>query len=422
MIMRSLMLTASLITMCGCNGYRQVSLSEQVEVVRNTQTSDMQETRDVFNGKINEQNAIRLALSFNPDIRTPIIRERGWGDNEVQFRGVARPELDVDSESVTLGFGVDVFSLYNLLSPQERHAWREMRKSERSRATADQKGAVIRLTRDVKISFLELARLTKKKNIQQRELDFISTYRGIAGNKMEVSSDLIFTIATAEAKERLEKTSNELENARLVLIRLMGVEPKNSIEFDSSEVLNLTVMPEVRTISSMTEYAKKNNWQLISLYSTYVIKEYELRQSYLRRWGELSVGPSVTVSNADRETETTFGFSVRLRIPWPSHSSDDIKDQTDERTIAGARYTAVLHDLQSDITKQYVEMQQKWESIKNPKVSAEWMESVLSSQTEKLDVHTYLDMTTRIFNQEAHQLDEIAKYKLANIILDSLLK
>lgn len=418
MTVRCLLLVGTLITLCGCNGYREVPLHRHVIEVEKTQVDAVGQTKIDFNGVINESNAIRLALAFNPEIRTPIIRDRGWGNAEVQLRGIVRPELDVSTEEATINFTTDVLSLYNLLSTEERHAWREMRKAERTQAYADQKGAIIRLTRDVRLSFLELARLQRKSLTFNKELAYLSNYA--ATKKIDKAGGIILSLVITEAKQKAEQNDIEIENARISITRLLGLEPNDKIVFDVSDALSVTVMPEIQTIMVMSQAAKENNWQLISLYSQYIRKEYELRQAYLRRWGSVSIGPSVTYNKEDDSVST--GFSVRVKIPWPSHSDDYISDTIDDRSLQGARYTAALHDLQADITKQYNEMQSKWKSIKNPRVSVEWLETVVAEESDNFTVHEYVNVITKVFSQELHQIDEISKYKMSGIILDSLLK
>jgi len=119
--------------------------------------------------------------------------------------------------------------------------------------------------------------------------------------------------------------------------------------------------------------------------------------------------------------DVSAGVSVRLRIPWPSHSDDQIHDVSDERLLAAARYTEALHNLQSDIIRQYTEMLEKWKRIKNPTVSTEWLSLLLAGEAKSMTVHAYLDALGRIGVHEIQQVDDIARYKLANIILDSLL-
>ncbi len=415
--MRCLFL-AGVIILTGCYGYRDLPLHEQVSTVEKSQEVEIQKTKALANGVIDETNAIRLALAFNPDIRIPLIHARGFGDNEVQFRGVARPELQITNDSATLGLNVDMFSLYNLLSYTERQAWREMRRAERTQVYSEQNGAVIRLTRDVRLAFLELARLSKQDEILANELLALLEYKIKSEKKIDNASAIIFSLAEAELREKIDKVKGELTNARLVIISLVGMEPEKELKFDTNNTLNVTIMPEIKTIREMSKAASENNWQLISLSSQYIRKEYDLRQAYLRRWGQISIGPSVTFIPGD----TSVAASVRVRIPWPSHSEDAIKDVTDERALLAARYTDTLHDLQSDIMKQYNEMQVKWDSLKNPRVSTNWLGNLLQDESEHMDAHTYLDAQSRIFNQALHQLDEVTKYKMSGILLDSLLK
>ncbi len=416
--MRCLLLTTAMLTLCGCNGYREIPLQNHVVEVEKTQVESVTQTKEQFNGVITESNAIRLALSFNPEIRTPIIRDRGWGDKEVQLRGVVRPELDISKDAATINFTTDVLSLYNLFSSNERQAWEEVRKAEKTQAYADQKGAIIRLTRDVRLSFLELARLQKKSDTYNKEFTYLSNYAST--KKIDTADGIILSLVITESKQKSEQNDLEIRNAHITIIRLLGLEPDDKIMFDVSESLNVTEMPEIKTIQDMSMAARQNNWQLISLYSQYLRKEYELRQAYLRRWGSVSVGPSVTYNKEDDSVST--GISVRVKIPWPSHSDDNIADTIDERSLQGARYTAALHDLQADITKQYNEMQSKWNSLKTPLISVEWLKTMVANETDNFTVHEYVNVITKVFNQELHQIDEISKYKMAGIILDSLLK
>lgn len=417
MFMRCLFII-SIVGISGCYGYREIPLHEQVTTVENSQVAEIQKTKMMTNGPIDETNAIRLALAFNPDIRIPLIHERGWGDNEVQFRGVARPELQLTTESATVGLNVDILSLYGLLSYTERQAWREMRRAEKNQVYSEQSGAVIRLTRDVRLAFLELARLAKQAEILDNELLELHEYKSKMEKKIDTSTAIIFNLTEAELLENIDKVKGELTNAHLVIISLVGMEPEKELKFDTTNTLNVTIMPEIKTIREMSKSASENNWQLISLSSQYIRKEYELRQAYLRRWGQISVGPSVTFIPGD----TSIAASVKVRIPWPSHSEDNIKDTTDERALIAARYTDTLHNLQTDIMKQYNEMHAKWDSLKNQRISVNWLGHILEGESEHMDIHVYLDAHTRIFKQELHQLDEIAKYKMSGILLDSLLK
>lgn len=417
MFMRCLFMT-SLIGISGCYGYRDLPLHEQVLEVEKSQVVEINKTKELANGIIDEANAIRLALAFNPDIRIPLIHERGFGDSEVQFRGVARPELQISRDSATLALNVDMFSLYNLLSYTERQAWKEMRKAERTQVYSDQIGAVIRLTREVRLSFLELARLKKQTEILENEVFVLLEYKSKVEKKIDTATSIIFNLAEAELKEKIDKIKGELKNAQFVITALIGIEPENELKFNTVNTLSVTIMPEIRTIREMSKLATENNWQLISLSSQYIRKEYDLRQAYLKRFAQVSIGPSVTFIPGD----TSVGVAVRVRVPWPSNSEDTIKDVADERALVAARYTDVLHTLQSDIMRQYNEMQVKWNSLKNPRISTSWLGNLLIDEVEKLDIHTYLDTQTRIFNQDLYQLDEVAKYKMAGIILDSLLK
>jgi hypothetical protein len=417
MIMRCLFII-SIISISGCYGYKELPLREQVATVEKVQDIEIQTTKLLSNGTIDETNAIRLALAFNPDIRIPLIHDRGFGENEVQFRGVARPELQVTKDSSTVGLNVDMFSLYNLLSYTERQAWREMRRAERTQVFSEQSGAVIRLTRDVRLAFLELARLAKQDEILNNELLALLQYKIKIEKKIDNVSAIALSLAEAELREKIDKVKGELTNAELVITSLVGTEPEKKLKFDTKDTLSVTIMPEIKTIREMSKSASENNWKLISLSSQYIRKEYDLRQAYLRCWGQISIGPSLTFIPGD----TSVGVSVRVRIPWPSHSEDNIKDTTDERALIAARYTDTLHDLQSDIMKQYNEMQVKWDSLKNPRISVNWLGNILDAERNNMDIHIYLDLQTRIFNQELHQLDEVAKYKMSGILLDSLLK
>ena len=418
MLIRCLLLGSAL-TLTGCNGYREIPLHDHVGEIEKTHTKDIQSVKTAFNGTINEEQAVKLALSFNPDIRIPIINNRGWGDREVQLRGIARPDLDLSQEEATLSLKVDVLSLYNLLSPSERAAWRQMRIAERKQAFSEQTGAVVRLKRDVRLAFLEVARLTKYTGILSRELESLNVYKTNVKNISNVT-DVVFLLAESEVTEHIEENARELRNSILILTNLLGVDPDKELEFDLTDAFNITIMPEIKTIREMSAEVKENNWKLISLYSQYIRKEYDLRQAYLRRWGSITVGPSVTYNK--EEEQTSAGASVRVKIPWPSRGADIIQDTLDERAVIAARYTAALHDLQSDVMRQYNEMQAKWKSINNPKVSVEWLTIIMSKETESLDVSDYIEVMSKLFKQERFQIDEVSKYKMSGIILESLLK
>jgi len=406
----------------GCNGYRPLALTEQTAVIEQKQIAEIDTIELLTNGVIDEKSAVDLALRFNPDIRIPIIRNRGWGDNEVQFRGVARPELSVSKEDATMALNIDVLSLYNLLNSDERHVWREMRRAERTQAFAEQTGGVIRLTRDVHLAFLELARFTKQREILEHQLSTLHDYHKRFAATFDIGSGILYDLSESELKTKIANIILSIDNANLLIKRLIGIEPEHVVRFNTESCLNVTVMPEMKTVHAMSELASNNNWLLISLSSQYIRKEYELRQSYLRRWGNLSVGPSMTFTrDGNSAADVSAGVSVRLRIPWPSHSDDQIHDVSDERLLAAARYTEALHNLQSDIIRQYTEMLEKWKRIKNPTVSTEWLSLLLAGEAKSMTVHAYLDALGRIGVHEIQQVDDIARYKLANIILDSLL-
>lgn len=183
-----------ILTLCSCNGYRPVSLPQHVVEIETTQLNVVDKIKTADNEKIDEDKAIKLALSFNPEIRTPIIRDRGWGDREVQLRGIVRPELDVSQDDAQVLFNVDVLILYNLLSSEERRAWREMRHSEREQIYAEQKGATILLTRDVRLSFLELALIQKKISIVERKLFDFTQYKEKINNNVSPATNIILNL------------------------------------------------------------------------------------------------------------------------------------------------------------------------------------------------------------------------------------
>lgn len=415
--MRYVLSFGILLALSGCNGYREVPLQEHVVDIGKSHTEAVTSAKVELNGVIDETTAIRLAASFNPELRIPIIRDRGWGEKEVQLRGIVRPELDVSQDDATLYLTTDVLSLYSLLSHGERVAWRAMRKAESDQAYADQHGAVIRLTRDVRLSFLELARLNRIYLSINKQLAYLSRYQ-FHGN-LSKSDALILSLAITECKQKSEDNNFALRNAQLGITRLLGFSPNSEIMFDVNGVLDITRMPELRVVTEMSEIAERNNWQLIGLSSVYIRKEYELRMTYLRRWGSVSLGPSISYEKDS--DDVSVGISVRVKIPWPSHSDDTIANTLDDRTLAGARYTAALHDLRTDITKQYNDMLVKWNSINNNK-SLDMLEIEIGGELGNFTVHEYVDIIGKLFNQEYRMVDEISKYKMSGIILDSLLK
>lgn len=419
MALRYWLIAICFVFLCSCNGYKRVPLAFQVGSIEESQIIELEKTEKEIEGIITEEEAIKLALKFNPDIRIPLVHERGWGDKEVQFRGVARPELDVGENFAAAILQIDVFNLYNLLSPTERRAWREMREAERTQAYAEQSRAVKNLKRNVRLAYLELARLREIESLLVDELtytnDFISSRQNISE-----SDRLLFSLTEASINHKIAINKKSISRAELSIVTLIGMDPDRKITIDATNSLQMENIPNLDTIQEMGIKIKDNNWELISLYSNYVRKEYELRNAYLKRWGSLTIGPSILYNRDEDSTE--FGVSVRARIPWPSHMDDRIRDLQDERSLAAARYTAALHNIESEIVGNYKDMTAYLKSIQKPLVDVETSKLLLAKERDNISAHTYIDMSTLIFQQAMSQLDDIAKYKMSVIIIDSLVK
>jgi len=419
MLLKSLPLIAALFLSVGCYGYRELPLSEQITVVEKTRDVEFQAAKKLQpNGVINEAAAIQLALSFNPNIRIPLIHERGWGEADVQFREAIKPELRVDDESGTLGLNVDMFGLFKLLSHTERVAWRNERAAERLQATSEQKGALIKLKRDVKLSFLNLGKVSSQLVVLKKQMEYVKNYKLKMAKKIDTVNEVLFNLHETELQEKIRLLDEEMSRTNLVLLRLIGANDLTSkeIHFDFRNVLAISNdMPTLDAIRNKIISAKATNWLLTSLSANYVQKEYVLREAYLRRFGTFSIGPSVT-KNPDG---FSYGMSFHVRVPWPSKSDDAIQDATDERLYAAAKYTAAMHDLEADVAKQYDVMQHKWENIKNHLAIEEICQS-LESETGD-NIHSYLDIVNRLFQQSNKQIDDISHFKMSEIILESLL-
>jgi hypothetical protein len=417
MLLKSLSLLVPFI-LCSCYGYQELPVREQTAIVDQKRDVELQAAKDrLHSNVIDEATAIQLAISFNPNIRIALVRERGWGEVDVQFREAVKPELHIDDDSSTIGLNVDMFSLYKLLSYSERKAWREERAAERSQA--EQKGAIIRLTRDVRLAFLDLARLNNQIEILNKKSEFVNNYKKKVAEKIDTVNDVLFKLVDAELNEKIYKLQEDKSRTKLALMRLVGLTDltSNDMLFNLNNVLAIdkNIMP-LDTLKEKTKSAKATNWLLASLEAKYTQKEYSLREAYLRKFGTLSVSPTVT-RNSDG---VSYGASIHVRIPWPSRSADAIQDAKDERLYAAAQYTAAMHDLEVDIAKQYEVMLYKWHSINNPSISVE--DSCKALETELGDnIHAYLDIVSRLFDQQLHQIDEISHYKMSGIILDSLL-
>jgi outer membrane protein TolC len=319
----------------------------------------------------------------------------------------------VTNNSATLAFQVDALSLYNLLVPEERAAWNNYRQAQRNQAEADSHQEEVSTELNVRIAFLEVARLRAQMPILMKEAEHLASYYPLAAHTP--LNDILFSITIKELNEHRETLQGQLAQAQDTLVRLIGKKPEDKLEYDFSKAL-LPTVPNIST-KEMLSLAKDHSWLLKSLSASFTEVQYSVREAYANKWGKLALGPAFTVSPGN----SFVGLSFRMSIPWPSNAADDIKNSEDQRLKTEAQYYAAVHDVEAFVHQYYQQIVLKVSSLNSPHKSLEDACMELDKEALKAGPHIILDVSHRLFLQELYQIDEIAHYKMNEILLESLI-
>ena len=402
-------LLPSILLLSACNDYQQHELVREVPIPIPSTAPIVLPPQPI----ITEDEAVKEAISWNPNIRIHIVRDQGYNDIDAQFRGVFHPYLQVTNNSATLAFQVDALSLYNLLVPEERAAWNNYRQAQRNQAEADSHQEEVSTELNVRIAFLEVARLRAQMPILMKEAEHLASYYPLAAHTP--LNDILFSITIKELNEHRETLQGQLAQAQDTLVRLIGKKPEDKLEYDFSKAL-LPTVPNIST-KEMLSLAKDHSWLLKSLSASFTEVQYSVREAYANKWGKLALGPAFTVSPGN----SFVGLSFRMSIPWPSNAADDIKNSEDQRLKTEAQYYAAVHDVEAFVHQYYQQIVLKVSSLNSPHKSLEDACMELDKEALKAGPHIILDVSHRLFLQELYQIDEIAHYKMNEILLESLI-
>ena len=402
-------LLPSILLLSACNDYQQHELVREVPIPIPSTAPIVLPPQPI----ITEDEAVKEAISWNPNIRIHIVRDQGYNDIDAQFRGVFHPYLQVTNNSATLAFQVDALSLYNLLVPEERAAWNNYRQAQRNQAEADSHQEEVSTELNVRIAFLEVARLRAQMPILMKEAELLASYYPLAAHTP--LNDILFSITIKELNEHRETLQGQLAQAQDTLVRLIGKKPEDKLEYDFSKAL-LPTVPNIST-KEMLSLAKDHSWLLKSLSASFTEVQYSVREAYANKWGKLALGPAFTVSPGN----SFVGLSFRMSIPWPSNAADDIKNSEDQRLKTEAQYYAAVHDVEAFVHQYYQQIVLKVSSLNSPHKSLEDACMELDKEALKAGPHIILDVSHRLFLQELYQIDEIAHYKMNEILLESLI-
>ena len=391
-----------------CSDYQQGNLREQTSTIEYNQSCVLSNPEKLFTPiTITEDVACDLALRFNPSIRLQVVRNRGWSENEVELRGLLNPEIQINNTSASLILNVNVIGLYNILSSDERAAWNRMRQAEKNRSLADQNQLAIILVRNVRLSFLECARL--KASIPILEAENGNLMRYAFQHKLE--QDPLFLLTKAELNERIVKTENEISEALSLLIQFVGAKPSQSLSFNFSGVLDPS-LPSLSLPELLTQ-AFSYSFTLKSLANRYEEQDYNVREAWKDRFGSLYVGPAINLQPG----ASSIGLSIKARTLWPSIASDNIKEAEDLRDRIGAEYTQAKHKIEAEVSQLFHSMLTRYLSITtySPVLTIE------SIDEKKTTHYEYLEIMRRVNEQSLYHIDEIAHYKMNEIMLESLI-
>lgn len=296
---------------------------------------------------LDEAELVMAALSFNPALRDKRYEVSRLGGFDLLGMLRFKPELRVDLDRATVGLGTDTDTLYTLLVPSLRQAWRDDETARRDASRAEMLAAEAQVVVAVRRAHVAVLigeeRLAWSKRRVDHRRDLLDR---LAQDPRATPLDrALATLAWERALSDERGDAGRLADERRELNRTLGFDPGTVITLtDRGRPLTGTASVPL-AVDDLDRHLLGGRWELRALEAAYRRAEYTYSQAVMEQYPKLKLAPAVTY---DREDGTSFKFGASVRLPWPEDARERIADQATNRDRARAVYLEKLHDLRAE--------------------------------------------------------------------------
>lgn len=302
---------------------------------------------------LSDAELMAVAVILNPELQAA----RAFiGESEallIAAKTLPNPELGVGfgvGLFGTNGFKLDTDLLFELLKPGERDAHQAvatariaLSKAEVLAKEYEVAAEVRRLAFNVLVAEQAIALLDSELALRQQAANLVRHRRDVGeANELDISA---VDLELLEVQRDRRLAGIELEQARLVLNRELGLPPQTVVVLESSgNPLDVPLIDAVQS-SDLDERLLSGRLDLKAREVAYQVTEEELRLATARQFLKLKAGP---LYEHDGVSENFAGVSASVEIPIFDRNQGEIAERTAARDRSRSEYIAALHRLRSD--------------------------------------------------------------------------
>jgi len=371
---------------------------------------------------LDEAELVMVALSFNPALREKRHDVSRVGGFDLFGMVRFKPELRVDVDRATVGLGTDTDTLYTLLVPSLRQAWRDDDSARREVSRAEMLAAEARVVVDVRRAHVVVLVGEERVGWSQRRVANRQTVIDQVERDPRASplDRALAGVVLQRALSDARHDAGALADARHELNRIIGFDP--AVEVSLSQV-GRPLIGQMSLGWSGEELDAKlltGRWELRALEAAYKRAEYTYSQAVMGQYPKFKLAPAVTY---DRDDGTSVKFGASLRLPWPEDARERIADQAVNRDRARALYLEKLHGLRAAAHAANARLRRDLEEMAALERSRTFTAEALGEATARhtagdLSLSHYLLLVERCEGLGLAWLDAVQDYRFAAIDLD----
>ena len=369
---RCLLALGSALAATSCTGYHRRPLIDR-QILRDLQAIQLEGLRgsDQQPLKTGEgldlEQAVAVGLSLNPDLRA-FRRERGLAEGElVSARLVPNPEIaasvlaNLPNSGGGLGSAVGSI-LAAIRRPGEKSARIGSAQARIQAVNSQISTQEWKLAGDIRKAYLTTLAAEEQLCLVEASLKLQERIKTYYEQKLQLgdASRLDLNLVNIEYTQALrdqQKSSAEVNQARQLLNRVLGLPPAYSLKLRASSQL-LSYRPVHLDLASLDLIALESNNELATLKHEYEQAEQDLRLAYLQRIPWFRVGPGFERESSDREgTTDRLGLAFALDIPVFNRNQGEIAVREATRDKIREEFTAKLYSVEADLHDAYLALE-----------------------------------------------------------------
>ena len=348
------------LAMAGCTTYRAVPLQPTVELhqlqARTATTAVPGAEAERMPGVIgdyrpddglDEAELVMAALSFNPALREKRHETSRLGGFDLLGMVRFKPEMKVDVDRTTFGLATDTDTLYTLLIPGLRQAWREDESARREASRAEMLAAEAHVVVDVRRTHVLVLVGEERVAWAQRRVEHRRSMIDRLDGDPRASpldralADVAWQRASSDARHEI----GALAQARRDLNRVIGFDPAAEVRLSEVGRPLDTRTAVALADDELDHKLLSGRWELRALEAAYRRAEYTYSQAVMRQYPKIKIAPALTY---DREDGTSMKVGASLRLEWPEDARERVEDESVNRDRARAIYLEKLHALRAE--------------------------------------------------------------------------